>query len=79
MIGLIQSLLRRAWHLTCIASLAPLVLKSTDHDVGHWKTSKWSWGEAAAPAAAALLLEGTARCLWSRIKSSHKKRNSVSI
>lgn len=73
MLGLVQWLLRKAWTLTCLASLTPLALKATEHDVGKWHTSRWSWPEAAAPAAAVLIMEVAARCACARIRAGPKQ------
>ena len=73
MLSLLQYLARKVWHTTCLVSLAPLLLKSTDQDVGKWHTSQWSWSEAAAPAVGVLLLEGAARCAYSRCCTTTSK------
>ena len=67
MIAFLTGVARRAWWLACAAALVPIGCKAAHRDVGRWEVTRWTWPEAAAPAAALLAIEGTLllarRCL----------------
>lgn len=81
MISFLRMLLKRAWWGACAASLVPLGLKAAHRNMGHWKVSQWSWPEAAAPAAALLVVEtvgwGCAWCVRNRKSKSSSSPHAV--
>ena len=81
MITFVRSVLRRAWWGACAASLVPIGFKAAHHDIGHWKVSQWTWPEAAAPAAALLVMEtlgwGCAWCVRRRRSRSSSDIHAV--
>ena len=74
MIGFLSGLARRAWWMACAASLVPIGFKATDHDMGRWRVTRWTWPETAAPAAALLVVEGTLLLLRRCLCGGHKDR-----
>ena len=57
MIAFLTTVLRRAWWMACAAALVPIGCKAAHRDVGRWEVTRWTWPEAAAPAAALLTAE----------------------